>query len=226
MSVQGASERNQPEPHVEYAVLGTAELTIADFVSVWLHVPAARRARTVLLSVTPVSFFFALGLALIPELSWWAATIPLLVVIVPQACLSLACGWFARWRLRQLGTGPVTYRLNGDALALETGRGSKRLAWSELNGFLETDDAFVLYPKGASLLVVPKRAFEGRDAHVQWFLRRRLAERRAPHWGLRLALAFAGTIAFLCAWHFLSLEQPAPSPPGTPGASHEAAPAP
>jgi hypothetical protein len=219
-------EREQPEPQADYAVVGTAQLTRSDFAHVWWHVPAAGRARTLFLTLTPFSFFFGLGIAASPHGPGWAATIPLLVVVVPQCCLSLARRWFARRRFSRLGSGSVAYRLSGDAVTLETEGGSDSLAWSHLNGFLVTEEAFVLYPKGAGLWVMPKRAFEGRDAHVQWFLRRRLHERRPARWGLRFAAGLIGTVAFLCAWHFLSSEQPAPSLPDTSSAPLEAAPTP
>jgi hypothetical protein len=151
-----------PSLVLEDCHFGQCELVVADFIHAIRHEP---RTRTLIRWATWA------GSALVPLGAWLLTTPRTLLGGVLLAC-GIACfathnapehagtRWFQRVP-RQARSARFT--VNSRALIVVSDLAPRAYPWRDLQGFLETPQALLVWVDDRTFLIVPKRAFNGRD---------------------------------------------------------------
>jgi hypothetical protein len=200
----------------ESAIVGATELTQADFLEVWSHVPAFRRTRTYTLFLPVFWLVLAIvtlsGAASVTEPS---VLLPLLgtsafVAALVFALLRMAPRSWAKQAFADNGSATQHYRFDEQGLSVDSDLRKVQLAWPALPNHLETPKSFVVYTSSQTIFVIPKRAFDNASLpRLRQLLQARLPLRRERNRALiRLMIWVVALALFLSIWHVLGASQP------------------
>jgi hypothetical protein len=162
----GADERPAPTA-AESPVAGEAQLTEADFVAIWSSLPRLRKRRWsrqyMLASSIVIIMSGVAGVLMLPHrMGWLFLASPTVFVVVAAAMWWLprerARRSWARRAMKATGEGPVRFGFGERGMSVESQASEHQLPWAALTRWLELEHAILVYA-GATLIVVPKRAF-------------------------------------------------------------------
>jgi YcxB-like protein len=194
----------------ELRIVGRAELSHADFLGAWSHIPAFKRQSARALLLPALWLPVAWGSLPARGCAWEPAKVLSLSLTF---AFVLALTFFFRWYLPRAwakravadtGRGELMFRLDEAGLAVTSPLRQLQLAWASLPGYLETAECFVVYTGSQAVLLLPKRAFEAPE-QVGELLRTRIGVRHEPSRFGRLLLIWLGLVVlFLGIWQWLN----------------------
>lgn len=156
----------------ELALSGEVELSEADLAAVMPYLPELK-ARWLI----PLAMFAVVPAAVVMNRGL-QPTLLLPMTLGAAALVYFQISLRKRWPKRalgDLGAGVTRFRFDDFGFSASSSLRQHRLAWSALARWVETPEAFAIYPTPRTLLVVPKRAFNAADvARVSQLLRSRV----------------------------------------------------
>lgn len=141
---------------------GASELTLADFAQAVRHEPRTRRLIRTATWIGATSF--ALGVALSGARR---GQLGLVLCVLGALCFAaynapdhIAQRWFSRNPREALA---ARYTVSPQGLIVSTSVSRVLHDWTELHGFIEAPDVFLIWVSPTLFLVVPKRAFAAEE---------------------------------------------------------------